>query len=85
MGKTKKDLLEKIKSITKEKGGIADPSKENVGFVDIYNMGIEGFSDKEILDHVKFLYQEGCIEAISDKTLDGEKWYPQKIIQDSDD
>lgn len=85
MGKMKRELLKKILSITKEEGGIADPSKENVGFVGIYNRGIEGFSDQEISDHVEFLYQEGFIEARSDKTLDGVKWYPEKIIQDFDD
>ena len=80
-----KSLLKRILSITKEKGGIADPSKHNATFVAIYNMGIEGFSDQEISDHVEFLYQEGFIEARSDETLDGVKWYPEKIIQDFDD
>ena len=85
MGKMKKDLLERILSITREVGGIADPSKHNAGFVPIYNSGIKGFSDEEISDHVKFLYQKGFIEARIDKTFEGEKWYPEKIIQDFDD
>ena len=75
-----KSLLKRILSITREEGGIADPSKENVGFVGIYNRGIEGFSDQEISDHVEFLYEEGCIEARSDITFDGVKWYPEKFI-----
>lgn len=80
-----KSLLKRILSITREKGGIADPSKENLGFVNIYNMKIEGFSDQEISDHVEFLYQRGFIEARSDITFDGVKWYPEKIIRDFDD
>ena len=73
-------LLERILSITKEKGGIADPSKENAGFVAIYNMGIEGFSDKEISDHVKFLKDEGRIQARKYTSFDGDRWYPEKFI-----
>lgn len=81
----KKDLLEKILFITREEGGVADPLKENVAFVPIYNRGIEGFSKKEISDHVKFLKDEGFIEAINFPTLDGDQWHPEKIIQDFDD
>lgn len=81
----KKELLEKILTITREIGGIADPSKENVGFVPIYNSGIEGFSKQEISDHVKFLYEKGCIEARNIPTLSGDQWHPEKIIQKFDD
>lgn len=79
-----KSLLKRILSVTRKEGGIADPLKHNVGFAAIYNMGIEGFSSKEISDHVEFLYRKGFIEARSIKSLDGEKWYPEKIIQDFD-
>ena len=54
-------------------------------FVSIYNREVEGFSDEEISDHVKYLKDEGVVEAISDKTLNGEKWYPVKILRNLDD
>ena len=81
-GEINRDLLKQIWSITKEKGGIADPSKENVGFVNIYNMRIEGFSDKEISGHVKYLKDEGFIEAINFPVFEGDKWHPEKILKD---
>lgn len=77
-------LLKRILIITKKEGGIADPSKENVGFVAIYNMGIEGFSNEEISDHVKFLKDKGFIEARNIPTLSGDQWHPEKVIQDFD-
>ena len=80
-----RDLLKQIWSITREEGGIADPSKQNVGFVGIYNRGIEGFSNKEISDHVEFLKDEGFIEARNYPTLDGDRWHPEKILRNLDD
>ncbi|MCY3826842.1 MAG: hypothetical protein OXG10_05625 [Candidatus Dadabacteria bacterium] len=50
-----------------------------MGFVGIYNMGIEGFSDEEISDHVKYLHQEGFIEARNVPSLDGDKWHPERV------
>ena len=79
-----RSLLERIWSITREEGGVADPSKENVGFVGIYNRGIEGFSNKEISDHVKFLKDEGFIEAINLQSFEGDEWHPEKILKDLD-
>ena len=77
-GVMNRDLLKKIQSITRKEGG-------DVPFVSIYNREVEGFSDEEISDHVKYLKDEGVVEAISDKTLDGEKWYPVKILRNLDD
>ena len=50
----------------------------------IYNGGIEGFSNKEISDHVKFLKDEGFIEAINLQSFEGDKWHPEKILKDLD-
>ena len=70
MGKIEESLLKEIWSITREEGGIADPSRHNAGFVAIYDRGIEGFSDEEISDHVKLLKDAGFIEARNIPSLD---------------
>ena len=80
-GEMNRGLLKQIWSITRKEGGIADPSKQNVSFVSIYDRGIEGFSDKEISDHVKCLKDKGVIEARNFPSLDGDKWHPEKILR----